>query len=199
MTCIVAIRDPATRTILVAADSRCSMGDSMLKTTLPKSNGKVFEVAGFVLGLTGNARIRHLASSLNVNFGKNGPNAKFDLETTLLDVIVPKLKELAKKYDFYEVKNGIPSLRGHMLIAFANQMCQIGDAFAVTPITGPYWAVGSGAYFALGSLFTSDHADTTVRERALKALAAASHFTDTVGPPFIVKETKSFREMRKDK
>lgn len=196
MTCIVAVRDPKAKRVLLAGDSTRTM-NGYLRTTLPKSKGKVYEVAGFVVGHTGNGRIRHLTSSLKLKWVESGPSNSFNLEAVLLEHIVPQLKKRAKDLEFLETEKGVPSLGGQILIAFGEEICQIGDDFSITPITGPYWAVGSGTYFALGSLYTSEGYGLNTKDRAILALKAAHQFTESVGPPYIWKATTPLADLRK--
>jgi len=97
MTCIVALKDPETRTVFLGGDSRRSMNGG-LSTQLPVEACKVFEFTGFVIGHTGAGKIRNLTSHLEIRFA-GGPTKDFNLEDTLLEVLIPGFKNLAKKED----------------------------------------------------------------------------------------------------
>lgn len=187
MTCIVALKNPEARTVLMGGDSRRGMNGGLV-IQLPEEACKVFEFAGFVIGHTGAGRIRNLTSRLKIRFGSEGPTREFNLEQELLEVLIPAFKELARKGGYLHEKDGVADLEGEILVAFGNQVCVIGSDFSVTPVSSEFWAIGSGQRLALGSLAS------TVRllppaDRVYRALEVASMFESTVAPPFIMKET----------
>ncbi len=188
MTCIVAVKDPESRTVFLGGDSRRSM-DGGLSVQLPVEACKVFGFQGFVIGHTGAGKIRNLTSRIEVRFASSGPTKDFSLEQTLLEVIIPSFKQLAKKSGYLQEKDGIVSIGGLLLIAFGDQICIVHDDLAVTPISGPYWALGSGQRLALGSLATSEDL-LPVEQRVYKALEVASMFEQSVAPPFVIKQTQ---------
>lgn len=187
MTCIVALKDPETRTAFLGGDSRRSM-DGGLSIQLPVEACKVFGFQGFVIGHTGAGKIRNLTSRLEVKFAPSGPTKDFSLEQVLLEVLIPGFKSLAKKSGYLQEKDGIASIGGQILIAFGDQICIVHDDLAVTPVAGLYWAVGSGQRLALGSLATSEGL-LPAEERVRKALEIASLFEQSVGPPFVIRQT----------
>lgn len=187
MTCIVALKDPETRTVFLGGDSRRSM-DGGLSIQLPVEACKVFCFQGFVIGHTGAGKIRNLTSRLEVKFASSGPTTDFNLEQVLLEVLIPGFKQLAKKSGYLQEKEGIASIGGQVLIAFGDQICVMHDDFSVTPVSGLYWSVGSGQRLALGSLATSEGLLPS-DQRVQKALEVASLFEQSVAPPFVIKHT----------
>jgi hypothetical protein len=188
MTCIVALKDLETRTVFLGGDSRRSM-DGGLSIQLPVEACKVFDFSGFVIGHTGAVKIRNITSQVDIKFTESGPTKEFDLETTLLKVLIPEFKSIAKKGGYLLEKEGISFIGGQILVAFGNQICIIHDDFSVTPVAGPFWAVGSGQRLALGSLATSEGLFPP-KERVRTALEVASQFEQSVAPPFVIKQTK---------
>lgn len=193
MTCIVAVKDALTRTVVMGGDSRRNMNGG-LTVQLPVDAAKVFEFSGFVVGHTGMSRIRNLTSRLRLRFGAQGPQPEFNLEDTLLEVVIPGLKDIAKRSGLLQEKDGISTLGGQIIIAFGDQICVILDDFSVTPISGNFWAIGSGERLALGSLATTEglvfpETLMSAEDRVLKALQVASAFDSSVAPPFVIKRT----------
>ena len=188
MTCIVALKDPGTRTVFLGGDSRRSM-DGGLSIQLPVEACKVYRFGGgFVIGHTGAGKIRNLTSRLEVKFAPSGPTKEFNLEQVLLEVLIPGYKSLAKKGGYLQEKDGIASIGGQILIAFGDQICIVHDDLSVTPVAGSYWSVGSGQRLALGSLATSDGL-LFAQQRVQKALEVASFFEQSVAPPFVIMQT----------
>lgn len=187
MTCIVALKDPATRTVWMGGDSRRTLGQ--LAMPLPIDASKIFSYSGFVLGHCGAISIRNLTSRLNIKFGSAGPTASFNLESVLLDELLPGFKAQAKRAGYLPEKDGVVNIDGELLIAFGDQICLIHNNLAVTPIDQEFWAIGSGQPVALGSLATS-RGFIGPEERVRKALEIASQYITSVSGPFSLQQTR---------
>ncbi|KKU30725.1 MAG: hypothetical protein UX44_C0014G0005 [candidate division WWE3 bacterium GW2011_GWA1_46_21] len=121
-------------------------------------------------------------------FGSDGPAKDFNLEQVLLDTLVPALKELARKREYLREKDKMPDLDGTVLIAFGDQLCIVSSDFHVTPVSGEFWAIGSGQLLALGSLASTEKF-LLPKVRVRMALKVAATFDAFVAPPFVIRET----------
>lgn len=198
MTCIVAVRNKDRGTVILGADSRRSLNGGFITTTLPDDRGKIFRFNDhFLIGHTGAGKIRHYTSKIHIPFGKLGPRRALNLEDTVLEYVIPSLKRTARSYEMLETDKGVPNLDGQILIAFADEVCLIGGDFCVTPITGDYFSVGSGMYFALGAFHAMNALNVKPSTQAKYALTAASALTESVGPPFSFMETTPRKKLKK--
>ena len=78
-----------------------------------------------------------------------------------------------------------------LMIAFGNQICTVAEDFSVMPHKN-FWAIGSGARLALGSLATTEKfLDYDTERRVRTALEVAERFENTVGAPFVIESTKA--------
>ena len=187
MTCIVALKDPETRTVYMGCDTRVTHGNGLC-FPLPENASKVFDTAGFLFGESGAAKIRGLVAQLKIKFGPDGPSPDFNLEQELYESLSPFFKAEAKKRGYVHEKEGLTDFEGTVLIAFGGQICVLVGDFSVLPIEGGFWAIGSGQRLALGSLATSEGLMPPL-QRVEKALLVASIYENSVAPPFVIKQT----------
>jgi ATP-dependent protease HslVU (ClpYQ) peptidase subunit len=192
MTVIIAVKNHEEGTVLMGADSQAtySYGLAMM---LPTREGKLVDYSGFVLGSTGAIKIRNIIQAFDIKFAKEGPTKDFDLENALYQVVIPSIKEIATKHDLVFKKDGLMNIGGTVMVSFADQICVIFNDLSTMPIPGEYWAVGSGAQLALGSLYSTAEFGYSLRKRVQTALKAASTFQSTVGGPFVFKKTKPIK------
>ena len=72
-----------------------------------------------------------------------------------------------------------------LLAAFAGRLFVIQSDYSVVE-RSPYAAIGSGEYYALGSLYTTSSTDKHPEVRLIEALSAAEYFDPHCGRPFHV-------------
>jgi ATP-dependent protease HslVU (ClpYQ) peptidase subunit len=80
-------------------------------------------------------------------------------------------------------------LGGTFLVAYKNRLFKIDSDFQVAENLNGLDAVGCGAYFALGALYSMSDQKMDVANKVLKALEAAEFFALGVRRPFILNGT----------
>lgn len=100
--------------------------------------------------------------------------------------IVPSLIQALDDIGFLQTKDGKKHMEDNdVLVAFANYLFYIDDAFGVVPVTpqNQFYAIGSGRRYALGACHALDPMGLTAPEMAIRAVKAASHYSPTCGGP----------------
>lgn len=73
----------------------------------------------------------------------------------------------------------------NFLIAHKHRLYELYSDFQLNEIV-TYTSIGHGCYIALGSLFSTQELKYTPKERIDIALKAASRFSSSTGPPFVI-------------
>lgn len=143
-----------------------------------RADEKVFTNGQFVLGGTSSFRMLQL---LRYKFEppKQSQNQS-DMKYMVSDFIDAVLK-CFKDNNYGKEKEGIME-GGSFLVGYNGQLYSIYEDFQVSLSTTNYNAVGCGAGFALGSMFSSK--GKKPKERLKLALEAASFHSAGVSPPF---------------
>jgi len=158
--------------VVMAGDIQGTGWNSKVIHTQPK----VFEKKGVLFGYTGSYRFGQL-----LEHGLKDPVVPEDAKEVyrwLITVLVPDIKNTLKMGGF---ENG-----GNCLIGVKGQLWELQPDFSVLRSTRGFAAVGSGAEYAMGSMFnslmmvtprTEESAATAVRN----AIIAAGTFSPSVG------------------
>jgi ATP-dependent protease HslVU (ClpYQ) peptidase subunit len=188
MTCIVGLLDRKEDCIYVGADSLASYWhyQSQIK------NKKVFKAKdnkNVVMAITGTVKIQNILSIEEglieeVKHLKNEIN--FD---SIVKYTVPKIFELAKKYNDITIVDGMSFLNGALIFAYKNQLYQIESNGQVLEFQDDYVADGSGTDFAAAVLSQTEGLPTAERIKA--ALEAAEKHGIGVKRPFHILNTKN--------
>lgn len=179
MTCIVGVKTPGG--VYIGGDS-ASTNDAGLQTIL--ASGKVFFIGNeenrMLLGCTTSCRMMQLLHyELQLPAYEDGMDIEEYLVTKFVNAVRDCLKAggFAKKED--EKEEG-----GNFLIAFAGRLFEMQDDYQISEPMNGYEAVGSGAKFALGSLYATPH--LMPEERIELALKAATYHNAYVRPPYLI-------------
>ena len=78
---------------------------------------------------------------------------------------------------------------GTFLVAYKNRLFKIEGDFQVAENLNGIDAIGCGADFALGALYSLSDQDITTKEKIIKALEASEFFAIGVCRPFIINNT----------
>jgi ATP-dependent protease HslVU (ClpYQ) peptidase subunit len=78
---------------------------------------------------------------------------------------------------------------GFFLVAYKDRLFKIEEDFQVAENLNGMDAVGCGADFALGAMFSMQNQNITTKDKVLKALEAAEFLALGVSRPFIIKNT----------
>jgi ATP-dependent protease HslVU (ClpYQ) peptidase subunit len=175
MTCIVAIKENGT--VYVGADSAAANGWEIFSSKLEK----VFVKGEFIIGYTTSFRMGQL-----LQYKLNAPNQPDGMDDTeyMATAFVDCVRECLSSGGFSTIRDGQES-GGQFIVGYRGEIYNIEVDYQVNIHMDDYAAVGCGANFALGSLFSS--ASNEPQSRILLALEAASHFSNGVCAPFCVK------------
>ena len=177
MTCIVGL--VVEGIVYIGGDSA---GVSGLNLNVRKDS-KVFKNGNFLIGYTSSFRMGQI-----LRYKFSPPNYYSDKEVYeyMVAVFVEEIRKCFKNYGYATVQNNQES-GGAFLVGFKNRLFRIESDYQVCENVLPFDAVGCGAEFARGSLYTSTDKP---KNRILKALQAAQEFSAGVREPFIIKNTK---------
>ncbi len=183
MTCIVGLHDKKTGTVYIGGDSA---GVDAWHQLQVRGDPKVFRKSGHLFGYTTSFRfgqiVRHDFKAPKISstaYKDRGRDAHaYDIANEMLRVT--KDRKFAKVHD--ERATG-----GTLLVAWHGSLYEINDDFQYGKVVRGYAAVGCAGMLALGSLWTTSHADwldIQPRERVRLALEAAAAHSAGVYKPF---------------
>lgn len=167
MTCIIGIETE--KGILMGCDSAAASGWDVHATRLKK----VFRRGEFLIGYTASFRMGQLLQ-YKLNVGPQG-SEQDDLEylaTTFIDAV----RECLKNGGFAKVENERQE-GGQFLVGYRGRLYEVDSDFQVNSSQDGYMAIGCGAPYALGNLYSN-------KGNMLTALEAAEHFSNGVRRPF---------------
>jgi ATP-dependent protease HslVU (ClpYQ) peptidase subunit len=187
MTGIVGVKTP--QGVFIGGDS-ATTNDSGLQTIL--AGGKVFfigeEKNRMLLGCTTSCRMMQLLHyELQLPAYEDG----MDVETYLVTKFVNAARTCLKDGGFAQKEDEKES-GGNFLIGYRGRLFEVQNDYQVSEPTNGYEAVGSGAKFALGSLYATPHLPP--EQRIELALQAATYHNAYVRPPFLIHCLRSEQE-----
>lgn len=188
MTCVVGFLDKESKTVYLGADSLGSNGF----TKAVYQQKKVFhskDTKELIIGLCGRFNFQALEYENLLDEAtllKDGITREY-----LITQFIPRLKELVVKYNSNINSEGINYMDGDLLFGYKDKMFKIQGDYSLLEVTDNYDSVGSGEYFALGSLFTTENTDMKPIERIHKSLQSASKFNVGVSAPYYIINTKN--------
>lgn len=178
MTCIVGWVEKDR--VLMGGD-RAGSNNSITHNVL---HPKVFRKKQFVFGYTSSFRFGQLIEhTLDVG----GVDPELDPHEFLVETLIPRLRQILKDAGYAKIENNEES-GGSVLVAYKKRLFQIQDDFSVLEHQDGYDAVGSGSYFAIGSLYTSRQQGTPADQAVKLALQAAARHNPFVREPFDILE-----------
>jgi ATP-dependent protease HslVU (ClpYQ) peptidase subunit len=171
MTCIVAVRDPGSGSIVMGADSMTAFGWSADRNNHPKIFKRESGAIPIYMGASGDVRWSDILRYSDIPNGA-GHEPAHEWAVTKL---VPALREAATKAG-YTKKEGERETNGQMVIVvFDGDILSIGADWSVHWPAGDYWAIGCGSQFAEGALaaMEAQMPDMIAIQRAVAAIEAA--------------------------
>ena len=177
MTCIVAIKDKKTGKVHMGADSAASTDDQVIEC----SDSKIVKKKGILIGIAGYA--------ININvikfiFEVPKHEDKVSDFSYIMKIFLPAFRKCLEDNNCTEKENGQLSSWSNFLLAYKGSIYTMGSDFCVIQYALPYSVIGSGGDYALGSLYTTENQNLTVKNRCKKALESAAKFSSSVSGPF---------------
>lgn len=176
MTCIVGLIHQ--NKVYLGGDSAGSTEDF----TLTRKEPKAFKVGRFGFAYTTSFRMGDL-----IHYGFTPPpffKEDISVDKYMRTLFVDELRATFETGGFGKRDGQMGEEGGNFLVGFAGRLFSIQADFQVGEHRTNYYADGSGAHFAMGSLFSSS--GEAPRERVLKALKAAAKFSPSVSAPFTI-------------
>lgn len=173
MTCVVGVEYRGR--VWIGADSVLTASNRTIKSGL----SKIAPIGNMLWGFSGNPREWQLIEhGLQLQEQSPGQTDLAYLSLTLTKAIL----EVFENYDLH-LENG--NMESSFLIGYKGALyCLYNDFQIVLPADG-FYAVGSGAHYALGSLHTQAGRGTAEKQ-ITKALEAASFFSPSVGGEMVL-------------
>jgi ATP-dependent protease HslVU (ClpYQ) peptidase subunit len=170
MSCVVAIIDNGK--IFMGADSFATTGEGERR---PIIANKLFFNKEYLIGFTGSVRTGRLLGPDYFN-----PPAK-------IEEFADASREHLYEKGCVLVSEEHGQIQGsNFLIGYQGSIHEMLIDFQMNEVNEDSDAIGAGANFAFGSLFTTRKSmSITPQGRIMMALSAASHYTTSVGPPFV--------------
>lgn len=179
MTCVVGLIQDGK--VHMACDSAASDGDSGI--IMPRKDPKMFYVNEYLIGFSNSFRMGQI---LQHDFVPPKPT-KRNLEKVMAIDFPAAIHEALDKNKF-AMTNTIDDSKDsdicELMIGVHGRLFTMDTDFSIGEYHDPYFAIGSGYQFALGSLFTTQHIKTP-KARLTRALEAATKFTMSVEPPYL--------------
>lgn len=173
MTCIVGLIHD--NVVYIGGDS-ASSSDNQVSV---RKDSKVFKHGDAVIGFTTSWRmgqiLRYEMSPFAISSGQ-------DAHQELVRTYVPALRKVAKDAGCMQQHNSADYL-GTFLIGVAGRLFYVDSDFQVGEPMTPYWAVGSGAAYALGALAATMQTSLDPHARIEHAIGAAEQFSPFVRKP----------------
>lgn len=190
MTCIVGLEYKDG--VIIGGDSAAVAEGRVQLTTTPK----VFKLAHVLIGYTWSFRmgqiIQYSSDVPKMDASKQYPsdsNYKY-----LINDFVPFLKDVFKDAGWLKTEEERDE-GGQFLIGIRGQLYEINSDFSVLRMSDRYIAVGSGAPYALGALYTlkekvNEFSDIIEPPShiVLLALQAAAYYSTGVSAPFVIRK-----------
>jgi ATP-dependent protease HslVU (ClpYQ) peptidase subunit len=180
MTCVAAVVHDGH--VYMAADSAADYGGTVVMLGVPK----VVRRGEFVLGFSGSVRVAGLVRN---TFEPPPVPPGADLAAYMAGAFCDALYRLVDAHSAFEVdkETGRKCLGGALLVGVRGRIFMADEQFGCPPVAGSYFAIGSGADLALGTLYAQvesrvdGHRSCQPIPALLTAVKAAIRFSSTCG------------------
>jgi hypothetical protein len=173
--------DKKTRKVIIGGDS-ASIADSSI---FIRKDVKVFRNNGFIIGCTSSFRMIQL---LRFSFKPPEINTK-DIYEYMCTDFINAVRTCFKDGGYLQKYTDGDEKGGTFLVGYKNRLFKIENDFQVAENLNGIDAVGCGADFALGALFSLSKQETSIEQKVLKALESAEFLSNGVCRPFVLIST----------
>jgi ATP-dependent protease HslVU (ClpYQ) peptidase subunit len=164
MTCIVALEDQGT--VYMGADSAATEDDAISL----RVNPKIFKIGKFLIGYCNSFRYGQIIE----HYFKPPAQQEKDVMKYMITKFVPELKKVLENNQYEEKDSSL-------IIGYDGKIFYIESDWQVGHDTTNYHAIGAGAPYAFGSLYSTEGEPFL---RIEKALRSAESFCTNVSSPF---------------
>ncbi|WPA89675.1 peptidase HslV family [Moorella phage MTATph1] len=150
-----------------------------------RADRKVFKNGPFLMGFTSSFRMGQLLqySFVPPDHPFNSDGAPMDTHKYMATVFIDAVRDCLKNGGF-AAKYNEKEEGGTFLVGYRGRLFYVLDDYQVGEPVDNFFAVGCGASFALGSLYST--LNEPPEQRIYKALEAAEHFSAGVRRPFVI-------------
>jgi len=182
MSCAVGINTG--KEIFIGVDS-CASTDDQYEV---RQDEKIFKKGPFIIAFVGSFRMAQILR-YSVKFPKQIIKDDFQY---LCTIFIARIRESLHKHGclIVDQEDKTEAMDGSLLVAYKKKLYCIDDDFQVGVVNSEYNSIGSGAPYALGSLYTTEKLKLDPEERITLALESASKFSTSVTPPFKILSIK---------
>jgi len=185
MTCIASLIRK--NHFFIAGDSRITCGSSVID--IPKTDRsmypKIFTNSGFVIGVCDSIRVANvLKYSLKINTKKlhKYKNIHEFMVTEFVDSVRTCLTDSGCMRKF---STSTEFANIEMIVMYQGEVYQVGSWFSVIKVEEPYFAIGSGASYAKGSLHSTESTKSP-KKRLKIAIDSAKKYQSGVGGDTVI-------------
>jgi len=175
MTCIIGVVEKGQT--YIGGDSALSTSGTweVRASKLPK----VFRIGKFIIGFTGSPRLGQLLRYyLEIH-----PQGDETDEAYIVQTVIEAARKIFKEHGFAKVEDNVEE-GGNFLLGYKGRLWWVDYAFSLCELTDSLDALGCGREYALGAMRALENLPP--RERILKALEIAEHFSGALKRPFLV-------------
>jgi len=180
MTCIVGYIDKQNKSVTIGADS-AAVSDADITI---RKDVKVFKNKDFVIGCTSSFRMIQL-----LRFSFKPPEITKDLYEYMCTDFIDEVRECFRRGGYLQKDEKGDEKGGSFLVAYKDRILSIEDDFQVGESVDQFAAIGCGAQYALGTLYTIEKMVLPSNDKVMLALKSASYFSGAVQEPFILEST----------
>jgi ATP-dependent protease HslVU (ClpYQ) peptidase subunit len=177
VTCIAGIVDKD-GAITLGGDSA---GVSGLDVTVRK-DPKVFIKGSFIYGFTSSFRMGQV---LQYRFDSPDHDPRWDIDTFLRTVWIDSLRK-AMETGGYARKDSGQESAGCFMFGYKGRLFFVDSDYQIGEPSLNYYAVGCGADYAKGVLFSTADSKLTASQRVQRSLECAERFSGGVRSPFVI-------------
>lgn len=181
MSTIVAIRNASLA--VMAGDFQSCQGDTIVPGHMRVGPGKIHRVGDSYLGIVGSMAHHNVLCSI----ARSRPEIfKFDCYEDVFETLRSLHPILRDEYLLLTHEENEQEYESSQISGLIASKGGIFSFFGYREVTEykTFWAAGSGMEYALGALqATQDDTATSIRDRAINAVVAASVFDSASGPP----------------
>lgn len=179
MTCIVGMIDKESNTVVIGGDSA---GSAVYSIEIRK-DPKVFKTGEFLIGCTSSFRMINL-----LRFSFKPPKVrKKDIYEYMCTEFIDEVRTCFEDGGFLKKDTEGVETGGLFLVAYKNRLFKIENDFQVGENLNGMEAVGCGADYALGALYSMPN--IPIKDKVIKALEAAEFLALGVRRPFVIFNT----------
>ena len=180
MSIIVAIRK--NNQTVIACDGLSSVGSMNLHADNLINSSKLIELKNCVIGIAGWSALQDIVTHLSAN---KPELFEFDTREQLFSNTLQIHEELTDTYHINTAEDSeqpVDSSQIHMLIANKDSIFEV-ESYRTVVQYDKYFAIGSGARFALGALHSLYDRLEDPEEIARAAIEASCYYSDSCGLP----------------